>query len=491
MRKQDHLVQLIQAMTAGEKKHFRQYMAAGDTSKDYKKLFELLEKSETYDADALSTQLKKSKKNLADDKEYLQAILLRSLHSFHAQSMYRARVFNGLVEADILASKGLMQFALAHVRKLKKGMIADQENILYYQALAQEVSIVRAITPGGLKADEWIKAMGEELIQRLEAGALNNKLIGLCTRIQDLSADVRYIENKAVQKEAKELMEEATQLVKGKKLPSVTNHSYHHLMAQYYFFMGVDTRLSVWHTQQAAERYASETREYQQIHILHYFLCCADLLQAYFELREYKQVESCIQALKEIAALHISKQTRSRAERRVFHYSLLLYTATGEYEKALQYIQSDFPAYKKLTSAEEDLALITLLKAINLFHLQQHEAALSELLLLLSKDAPAQLPETRISARALNLMIQYETGNRLSLPSYIRAAQRFFTNEGLMTREVKLFLELMRYLLRHDKKVPVDAFQKNFKEVYDVHRFELIGYFVIWPWLQRFPKKKL
>jgi hypothetical protein len=77
------------------------------------------------------------------------------------------------------------------------------------------------------------------------------------------------------------------------------------------------------------------------------------------------------------------------------------------------------------------------------------------------------------------------------MPSYMRAAQRFFTNEGLMTKEVKLFLELMRYLSKHDKKVPIETFQKSFKEVYDGHRFELIGYFVIWPWLQRFPKKKV
>jgi len=490
VRKQDNLIQLIHSLTPSEKKHFRQYIAEGETGKDYAKLFDTLQKADHYDAEALSRELKKSKKNLADDKEYLQEILLRSLNNFHAQTMYKARVFNGIIETNILAAKGLVHFALAHIRKIKKGMLTGDEDILYYQALALEANLVSAITPGGLKENEWAKKTGDELVSRLEAGALNNRMVSLSSRIQDLSADIKYIENKAVQKEARQLMEEATRLAKGKKLPSRIYMNYHNLLSQYYFFLGVDTRLAMQNVRKVIERYESETKDFKQFYAYLYCDCYTDLLQCVFELREYNEVGHCIEKLKEIAAQKISRQVQIRAERRIFHFSVLLRTATGEHEKALKFIEANIAAYKELTSTDEDLALVELLKAINLFHLQRYDEALSVLLPLLSSDAPSQLPETRISARALNLMIQYEIGNLASLPNYLRAAQRFFTNEGLMTREVTIFLKLMRHLHKHSARAPLAEFQKNFEEVYSAHRFEIIGYFVIWPWLSRLAKKK-
>ena len=490
MRKQDYLLELIHSLTPSEKKHFRQYIASGDESKDYAKLFDILKKAESYDAETISKELKKSKKNLADDKEYLQETLLRSLHSFHSPAMYKAMVFNSMIESDILASKGMLKFALAHIRKLKKGMLSGEENVLYYQVLAQEINLVISITPGVLKADEWVKSSGDELIRRVEAIELYVKLVRLSTRIQDLSADIKYIDNKNVQKEAKSLVEQATQLIKGKKLSSRTFQNYHNLMAEYYFFLGVNTKLSVGHVQKAIEQFDSETEQFKEFYSHAYLDLLLSLLGGYFELREYMEVERCIKTLRHFAARKISKQTIIKAERRIFHFSVLLPTATGEYEKALQFIDDNIAAYKKLTSMDEDHSLVQLLKAINLFHLQRYDEALSELLPLLSSDAPSQLPETRISARALNLMIQYEIGNLASLPNYLRAAQRFFSNEGLMTREVTLFLKLIRHLQKNGSKASLAQIQKDFEDVYSAHRFEIIGYFVIWPWLKRLAGRK-
>ena len=44
MRKQDYLLELIHSLTPSEKKHFRQYIASGDESKDYAKLFDILKR---------------------------------------------------------------------------------------------------------------------------------------------------------------------------------------------------------------------------------------------------------------------------------------------------------------------------------------------------------------------------------------------------------------------------------------------------------------
>jgi tetratricopeptide (TPR) repeat protein len=490
MRKQDHLVQLIHSLTPNEKKYFRKYIAEGDNSKAYGKLFDLLQKSGSYDADDLSRKLKKSKKNLADDKEYLQEILLKSLNNFHAQSMHRTKAYTGLIEADILASKGLPEFAIAHIRKLKKVLIPYDENILYYLALMQEVTLVRTTVPGGLKSDEWVRSSTNDMIKRLESMIINVRLVNMCIEMQGLSADIRYITSKEVQDKALAIVREANELVRDKELPSHSFISYHHLMVIYYFFLGVDTQRSIFHVEQMHQKYMSESEAFRNFHSRTFNNIQTCLMQAYFELREYKKVGTCIQVLNKYLASVIPSEITDRSKSKVFTFTLLLHTASGKHEEALQFIHDQLATFEKYRQGSEQMAVVQLLKAINLFHLQRYDEALSELLPLISSDAPQQLPETRISARALNLMIQYETGNHISMPSYLRAAQRFFTNEELMTKEVTLFLVLMRYLLKQNKKVSIHDFQKKFEEVYDAHRFEIIGYFVIWPWLQSFPKKK-
>ena len=481
MRKQDYLVQLIHSLTPNEKKHFRQILEGSDSRKSYGKLFDVLQKANHYDADAVSRVLKKSKKNLADDKEYLQEILLRSLHQLHSNSLPKAKVFAGLIEGDILANKGLVEFALAHIRKLKKGILPFDENVLYYLALAQEVVLVRASIPGGLKYNDWIQNSTDELVRRLESLIVNVKLVNIGIELQGLSADVRYITSKEVQDKAAALVKEVNELVREKALPSVSFISYHHLLSGYYFFLGIDTRRSIYHAEQMYERYMSETEQYRLFHYRNLYLIYTNRLQAYFELREFEKVETSIQDLKEYIDAGIPSEMIIKAKMRIFTFTILLDTATGKHTEALQFIQDSQDTFIKLRPSHEQTAVVNLLKAINLFHLQRNHEALSELLPLLTTDAPPQLPETRISARALNLMIQYEIGNLASLPNYLRAAKRFFINEELMTKEVKLFLDLMRHLHKHGAKAPLAAFQKNFEAVYDAHRFEIIGYFVIWP----------
>lgn len=491
MRKQDYLVALIQTLSPSEKKYFRQFIAARHDSKDYEKLFDILQKAEVYDAEVVSRSLRKSKKKLADDKEYLQEILLRALQNFHANSMYRARCFNTLIETDILAGKGMGEFALSHLRKLKRIMLTGEENLLYYMMLSQETNIAKMSTPGGLKAEKAIKASSEELVERLQAILLYNQLVRIAIHVLDLSADIKYVTNPSVQKKAAAMIQDVTELVRGRKLSTLTYTTYHKLLAEYYLFLGVDSKLSVQHAKKALQRYDSETEAYKQFYIRDCYLIYNIMMQGYFALNDYRNMELCLTRIDELRNGNVSRQFQSRADRVIFRHTFLMHTATGSHEVALAFLNDNLQAYKKLGPAVEDISVAELMRSLNLFHLQRYGDALQALLPLLSSDAPAQLPETRITVRALNLMIQYEIGNRESLPDYIRSSDRFFKKEKLVTKEVKLFLELMQQLHRHGNKASVTEYQKRLEDVYALHHFELIGHFALLPWLKRFPRKAL
>lgn len=83
MRKQDQLTDLIHSLTQGEKKYFMQRSRAGNGSKSYLKLYELLLGTPSYKPEEVSRQLGKTKTSLANEKKYLEKNILASLREYH------------------------------------------------------------------------------------------------------------------------------------------------------------------------------------------------------------------------------------------------------------------------------------------------------------------------------------------------------------------------------------------------------------------------
>lgn len=127
MRKQDQLVALIHSLSQGEKKHFVQRSKAGESSRSYLKLYELLLKTGEYNADELCRVLGKSKTTLANEKKYLQKNLLNALLQYHQEHPHLAAL-NRIAEATILMERNLPAMAIS---SLKQGIkVATEGNFL-------------------------------------------------------------------------------------------------------------------------------------------------------------------------------------------------------------------------------------------------------------------------------------------------------------------------------------------------------------------------
>ena len=136
MRKQDYLPQLIQSMNPSEKRYFRLYSSLQPGTKNYLKLYEILEAAEQYDSTAISKKLKVSAKKLADEKEYLQQVLLRALRHYEQDINPRTELANRFLEADLLYRRGLNEYALTHLDKsYEKTMLYEQYGLFidYFQ----------------------------------------------------------------------------------------------------------------------------------------------------------------------------------------------------------------------------------------------------------------------------------------------------------------------------------------------------------------------
>lgn len=120
MRKQDQLLNLIKSLSATEKKYFSQYTAVRKDSKSYLALYEELLKADVYDTEALSKKLKKTKQNIAHEKDHLQSVLLKTLRNYEGDKNVDSRLYDALTNARLLNHKGQHDMALAIVGTAQK-----------------------------------------------------------------------------------------------------------------------------------------------------------------------------------------------------------------------------------------------------------------------------------------------------------------------------------------------------------------------------------
>jgi hypothetical protein len=143
MRKQDYLPQLIRSMSPSEKRYFRLYSGLQPGAKDYMKLYDLLEDGQQYDTAVISKKLKVTTKKLADEKEYLQTVLLRALRNYEQDINPRTELANRLLEADLLYRRGMNEFALSHLDKSYEKTILYEQYGLFIDYFQLRQSLVR------------------------------------------------------------------------------------------------------------------------------------------------------------------------------------------------------------------------------------------------------------------------------------------------------------------------------------------------------------
>lgn len=487
-RKQDNLLALIKRLDTNEKRYFKLFANLQQGGKKYAQLFDEIAGQNRYDAAAICSKYNISAKQLADNKAYLEIILLKALVSFHSGTDYEFRCMNGLMEAEVLASKGLFGYAITHLHKLKKSLIPGEENLHYFMAVSRESNFLRKMSPGNFKADIYVK--NNDIISRLEAILVHNKLVKLSVEILDLAANLTYIKNGHIKQKALSLVNQSRKLVNGKKLSSNSYIVYHMLLTNYYLHLGIDTRLAAYHSSVALKKLETESQIFQQFYVNNHYGALSSLIQCNLALRDYETCMKYIRKLQRFAYTKVPPEFSNKAKFSAIKFEIINYTIHGKYEECLTFIQKQLTVIDKLQPTSSNKAIIELLWAINQFHLREYPAALKKIIPLLASGPPVLMPETQAAARALNLMIQYELGNKLSLPYYLEAETRFFKSKKLLSAEVVLFLETVKHLVKTNKTTSLLTFKKKLGALYNKAHFELIGQFVVMPWLEKLIKNK-
>lgn len=182
MPKKDYLVQLIRSLNAAERKHFLSSVGDSRSDRQYLKLFHMLEGEQNYDAKTLCKKLNIQPKQLADDKYYLDKMLLKSLRSFDDPDWKHTRLLKDLQDAKILADHGMHDDALVAVDKIiKEATYLEHYGFVLYAYSLKRVCLWALLRYDEVKATEaerrQIVAAYEEASDLWELSSANYSMI--------------------------------------------------------------------------------------------------------------------------------------------------------------------------------------------------------------------------------------------------------------------------------------------------------------------------
>jgi hypothetical protein len=87
-QKSDITFQLVHSLSRNEKRYFKLFSGLVKGQKNYLEIFEIMEKQQFYDEEALKKKLAKKPyaKQLTYEKHYLRKMILKALRSYHSST---------------------------------------------------------------------------------------------------------------------------------------------------------------------------------------------------------------------------------------------------------------------------------------------------------------------------------------------------------------------------------------------------------------------
>jgi hypothetical protein len=118
--KKNLLPELINSLSANEKRYFSLFSSISPGEQNFKKLFKALEGETNYDSKKIHEKLGPVSMNVAYEKSYLQKMLLRSLRNFNEETSDEIVLHNLMIDIEVLYNKRHYTLCLDLIRKGRK-----------------------------------------------------------------------------------------------------------------------------------------------------------------------------------------------------------------------------------------------------------------------------------------------------------------------------------------------------------------------------------
>lgn len=490
IRSTDILFQLIHSLEKAEKRNFKLYITRSSANHDLKiiELFDALDKLSSYDEPALLKKLKSIQKpQLANIKAHLYKQLLASLRVLKSTDSIDLQLHEQLDYARILYNKGLYLQSLKILEKVKELAHTYHQDSFLIQTISLEKKIET------LHITRSMKDRADQLAA--EANEVNEKRT-MITKLSNLALQLYswYIKNGHARNEADE-----AGIIKffNENLPTEYTHEpgfyermYLYQSYAWFAFIRQEFLLYYRYTQKWVDLFDDE--KMIEVEPGHYIKGMHNLMNAHFDLKNYKKLKETLEKFEEFTASPIANQhdnTRIQAFVYLNSAKLNRHISRGTFKEGLllvPYIEQKLEEYYLFL--DKHRILVFNYKIATLYFGAGDFDTCIDYLRKIINDQVDLRNDLQCYARLLHLIAHYELGNSDIMEHLIKSAYRFMAKmQNLTVVEAEMFKFLQRSFYISPKKLQPE-FEKFHEKItaFETSRFETraYAYLDIFSWVE-------
>jgi hypothetical protein len=460
----DTLFQLVHSLKKAEKRHFKLYIKRSSAKEDLKiiRLFDALDKQSEYDEKQILKTLKGiSKPQLANLKTHLYKQLLASLRLLKTNENIDLKLSEHLDNARLLYNKGLKIQSLHILEKAKELARTNQKMNFLVQVISLEKKIETLhITRSTLEKTELLAREATQISGHIDRVTRLSNLALLLYRWYVKNGHARNVDD---EKDIRSFFKSS--LPKdGDAINGFYERLYLYQSYCWYAFIRQDFLMYYRYSQKWIDLF-NENELMMSVETGHYIKGMHNLLNAHFDLRNFKAFQKTLDQFEKFAKTPVANQYDN------FRTHTSIYINSAKINQFL--MKGDFHAGIALVpEVEEKLneyILFVDMHRILVFNYKfaslyfgggEYDKAIDYLHKIINDNQYGLRVDLQCYARLMHLLCHYEIGNEEILESLIKSVYRFMARMKNLT----IVEEAIFTFLRHSFNVKVRLIKPELEE---------------------------
>lgn len=460
----DTLFQLVHSLEKSEKRHFKLYIKRSSAKQDLKiiRLFDALDRLAEYDEKILLKTLKDiTKPQLSNLKTHLYKQLLASLRLLKTNENIDLKLSEHLDNARLLYNKGLKIQSLHILEKAKELAKTNQKMNFLVQVISLEKKIETLhITRSSLEKTELLAEEALEVSGHIDRVTKLSNLALLLYRWYVKNGHARNVEDeKEIRKFFKSSLPADVDAIHGFYEKLYLYQSY-----CWYGFIRQDFFIYYRYSQKWIDLF-NENEIMIGVETGHYIKGMHNLLNAHFDLRNFKKFKITLQQFEDFAKTPAANQYDNFRT----HTSIYINSARinqvlmqGNFREGISIVpevENKLEEYSLFVDSHRILVFNYKFASLY-FGAGEYNRAIDYLHKIINDNQQGLRNDLQCYARLMHLLCHYEIGNEEILESLIKSVYRFMAKMKNLT----VVEEAMFSFLRHSCKVKAKLLKPELEE---------------------------
>ncbi len=474
----DTLFQLVHSLEKSEKRHFKLYIKRSSAKEDLKiiRLFDALDKLSEYDEKLLLKTLSDfTKPQLSNLKTHLYKQLLASLRLLKTNENIDLKLSEHLDNARLLYNKGLKIQSLHILEKAKELAKANQKMNFLVQVISLEKKIETLhITRSTLEKTELLAEEALDISGHIDRVTRLSNLALLLYRWYVKNGHARNVEDeKDIRKFFKTSLPEDANAIQGFYEKLYLYQSY-----CWYGFIRQDFFMYYRYSQKWIDLFA-ENRVMIAVETGHYIKGMHNLLNAHFDLRNFKKFKITLQQFEEFAKTPAANQHDNfRTHTSIYINSAKInqFLMQGNFRSGVAIvseIENKLKEYSLFVDSHRILVFNYKFASLY-FGAGEYNKSIDYLHKIINDNQPGLRNDLQCYARLMHLLSHYEIRNEEILDSLIKSVYRFMARMKNLTVVEEAIFSFLRHSFKVKAKLlkpELEAFLTKIKHL-EKNRFE-------------------